>query len=759
MILTFRLFVAFMLMAGVVHGAEIPVRSGAHENFVRIVLDIPKSKKWTLDQNTSGTTVTMENHGDGFDTSRVFNRIDRTYVSAITANSTSLSVKYGCKCNANIFQSGTMLVIDISELTNDSIENQPRIERSALQSLGSTRLQFTYKKPKEEPLASDLHSILDTTVSEQPSSLLAGEASQHTEVYSLQKAQEKLANRIGFAATIGVLRPSSLHTTIPLQPQRTQIDTSIFDSSLPSTEEAEQTEPLSGNLRITTSGDVPGITSENKNASTILGIRCIDPKDVRLQDWGTATDFAASIAMLRRELFSEFDKMNSTNAIELARIYLYFGFGAEAKQVLLMMDDLTPANKALIDIADVMEFGYALTENYLENFVDCDSDVALWAILSAQHLEPSASINSDAAIRTLSGLPIHLRSFLAPALSKKLLAYGDKGAAAAALRGLERTAEPLIGAAELARADIDLAQGEVTAAQSRLGEIVASNDQQSAEALIRYVDTHLDAGLEIKEDVATLVKAYAVEMRGDPLGKELRRTHVLALAKSDQFDKAFAALKYIQPSDGISETDALHSALISLLAEDADDTTFLEHAFIVMIEKPDSISAEATEALAQRLTDLGFFGEAEELMSTRLDIPNTQKNRILRARIALGMSQPHEAIAYLANTTGNFTNNLRAQASAEAGDHNIAHDLFLELDDDYGRRQSAWLSRNWQSLLDPSEPVLGPVALVASTTLESSPDPIDMLQRTNGALEESKKAREVIKKLLAANRFVDTQAD
>ena len=108
------------------------------------------------------------------------------------------------------------------------------------------------------------------------------------------------------------------------------------------------------------------------------------------------------------------------------------------------------------------------------------------------------------------------------------MARGDEVGAAAALRSIERTADVPNPDAALARAELDLNEGKAEQARENLADIVASNEEQSAEAIIKFVESHLADGTAIDPEVATLIESYAVEMRDDPIGAELRRTHVLA---------------------------------------------------------------------------------------------------------------------------------------------------------------------------------------------------------------------------------------
>ncbi|WP_299047530.1 hypothetical protein [uncultured Tateyamaria sp.] len=739
--------------AVVSNAAEITVRSGAHDGFARLVLDVPRETEWSVQQDTDQATISIADHAGGFDIASVFERIDQTYVRAVSSEAGTLNIAFNCKCAAEVFRSGaSMIVVDISQ-TEGLAEVSTASEISfGLEFVGTTRLAFD---PAEKPPTLNTEAQTPTIDfaenSREPSTATPSadiaSTSRTADLESLRQAQEKLAERISFAATTGVLRPNNQGIDLPGAEARPQINTQIFDSSVQLLDDEVGIGPIGGNLRITSSNDVPSDGIDQIQASTTLGVRCIDPALVRVQDWGDDAGFAKSVSNLRRDLYSEFDVLNPEVATDLARLYLHFGFGAEARQILAMIDQPTQSTAPLASIADVMEFGSAKPDNYIESFLDCDSDVALWAILAKQDLQPSDTINSDAAIRSLSSLPLHLRRFVAPALSKKLLAYGDQDAAAAALRGLERTSEPLQSAGAMAKADIELAQGDVAVAQDRLKGIVESNDQQSAQALIRYVDTHLDAEVAIDDDVATLVEAYALEFRDDPLGQELRRTHVLALAKSEQFDAAFAALDRMRPSGNAGLADRLESPLIELLSKTADDATFLEHAFAAITSHPQDLSPQARSLLTERLIELGFLSEAEHLMTASGETL-TPQHRLLRARISMGLSRPREALAFLGNLEGEVAERLRAQANAHAGEYGMAYTLFSEMNAGPDQLQSAWLSDDWLVLIEPTEPVLGPAVTVATSALDNSGDLNGMLGRTEDALDESANARDVIRQLL-----------
>jgi Fe2+ transport system protein FeoA len=274
--------------------------------------------------------------------------------------------------------------------------------------------------------------------------------------------------------------------------------------------------------------------------------------------------------------------------------------------------------------------------------------------------------------------------------------------------------------------------------------------EQSAEALIQFVDSHLDADAQIDQSVATLVEGYALQMRDEPIGAELRRAHVLALGKSGQFDEAFSALDRVRDRDETATDHALTSSILALLTQNGSDIEFLYHVFQQMETSLGVIDPKAKMKLADRLVDLGFTSEAEIVMASRDDIPNTDATKILRARIALGLNRPFEAEAAIFGLDNVEANTLRAQAKSQSGSFADAAGLFEQVGATDDSRQTAWLSNDWTVLIDDDAPVFGEIAQVAQTPLSENTEMDGMLGRTSAAIAESAAARITIRELLNA---------
>lgn len=761
---TYLFAVVFSLIAGLSDAAPIVVRSGAHDGFARLVLNVPANTEWSLENLANSARIDIRGHTAGFDTAGVFDRIDRTYVSEVMGNTASLEVEFSCDCILKAFEQGSqMIVLDISNVPEplNSIKAragtlQPDI--IPLQPLRFGRKITPRSVPDTPQFLLNWDKMQTTATMPLGDSPSTGNAQiNNATTTALANAQQQIPEQVGAAATHGLLSPKANTINLPLIQNRPQINAQIFEFSkdeiLPNHANSES----SGvNIKITSSADILGVP-HSAPVSTSLGVQCIDPSVTAIADWASDLPFSTQIAERRNELFSELDRLDQIAAVRLARTYLHFGFGQEVHEILALHPQLAPDNPALVEMADIMDFGYAKQPTYLHHFMECDANVALWAILSHRTIEPTRSINTSAALRAVAALPMHLRAFIAPELSRRLLNYGDQISAAAALRSLERTAHPLSASANLAKADLELAQGDVSAAQDRLAQVVTSNVEQSAEALINFVDSHLQADAKIEQNVATLVEAYALEMRDAPIGAELQRTHIYALGKSGQFNAAFETLDRTRNREGSATDNAVTSTLLDLLTRHGDDIEFLDHVFQQNPVLIQAVDPKTVLKISDRLVDLGFALEAERLLDKRPNLPNDEDARITKAKIALSLSRPFEAEALIFGLKSDKAETLRAQAKMKSGSFVDAHALYSRLGEEDKSQQTAWLSNDWVELVKQETPVLGPIARLANAELFEDSNLDGMLLRTRGAISESADARILIEELLRTSSIESIQ--
>lgn len=736
--------------------APARVQSGDHADFARLVISVPNGATWRAEKTADQVTLTFEDHEDGFNTAQVFDLIQRNRVSAVSSDGTTVRFDLACACNVVAFEVGTGFVaLDIvdpgARLTENFLPQAPNSPTSQAPVTAAVT-------PTSQRIPTAAAPALPTQA---PSALpirpgpIARDVLSTQEQAVLNDIQNQLAREFGAAATRGTLDPTP-GLSLPTSQTNPQIDLSAFGPDLPDVVEPEP-RPLPQeiaegltNIRISSSMDLPDFARDARGAISVSGAVCPENATLDVANWGDSRPFHVQMSAARRGLFGEFDKLDKDVAIRLAKTYIHFGFGAEAREVLTMEPDLAAEQHMLIAIADIMETGQAQDHPTLSNLLDCDTDVALWAILADETLQVATAIEPSSALLALNKLPVHLRKFLAPALSGRLLAHGDTDAAATALRSLERLPKSLPPAAQLAQANVALDEGRTALGTARLATVIDSNSAQSPEALIALVDAQLKAQQPVSHDIAGLIEAYAKELKGTEIGSELRRAHVFALVKSGQFDKAFEAkLNLGGDSEDAAAVD-LRLTLIKELTNAADDVVFLDHMFRQNTQDVVRLPWLDRLALAERYLALGFAGTAQDVIGALPDRPRNARQGVLSARIALELSQPQQAQAALLGLEGEDIDLLRAKAKRMAGEHAQAHQLFQQTNRPDDALQAAWLAEDWRQLTPQNSPVFGPMIALADVDMPQNATTEGMLARSTSALNESQSARQVLEDFLNA---------
>lgn len=759
-----RIATLFCTIPATLWGQDAVVRSGEHQGFSRLVTELPPGAEWQVEQQDRKVTLRVDNYVGGFDTSTVFDLIPQDRVASVTATDSALEIDLACDCQVGrSLVDGRFAVIDIT--SPGATSPLPLIAPTPVAELPDTapepEPELIATRPEPAPIpaprvvlplfptAPQTRVVAPPTARELPA--LARTPLEPQEQATLVDVQRRLAEELGNAATRGLVAPApgeSLPTV-----RRPQIDPSALASALPEeapdTSARTATEPAS-NMRVTSSMDLPNFTLPSDAEQSLSGFSCPSNQDLDIAGWSDGRPFHTQMAEARQSLFGELDRLDRSSALRLAKLYLHFGFGAEAAQILRMDTDLTQSQRLLIDMSAILERGAAPPDSVLLSLLDCTNDAALWAILAHEKLQVTYSIDPSPALLALNKLPEHLRDFLAPMLSRKLLSHGDADAAAMALRSVERLPKELAPAGKLAQAKINIEEGALSKGKDTLEEVIEQNTEQSPEALITLVQTQLDAGLPITPETAGLIEAYAKELRDTEIGPALRRAHVLALAKSNQFDRAFTAKTDLGGNDESDSAIELRLQLVRELTTAASDVVFLDHAFRMSARDIERLPPRTKLDLATRLMDLGFADRAQMVLVTLPDRPLNPPRQLLAARIAIALAQPLAAKAALRELSGQEVAPLLAEANRMAGEYAQAAELFRQTDRQDVAAQAAWLSDDPLANQLGEDPLFGPTVALTQSQPAPSTEINGMIARSQAALEESEAARETLRSLLQA---------
>ncbi len=425
---------------------------------------------------------------------------------------------------------------------------------------------------------------------------------------------------------------------------------------------------------------------------------CAVHADLDISAWGSATDPAGSAARKRRAIARS--QTPTAEAIgDLARSYLFLGFGAEARATLASFDvepDEAPLLRGLAAILDEMD-DPALRA--LAGLTDCEGGVAMWSLLAER--DPSAidAIDAAAVLREVSRLPQHLRRHLGPRVAERLLAAGRAGPAQTVRDAVRRGSTGEDSELQLLDARLDLARGRVEAAVPTLRDLVVSARPGAADAAILFVDTALEHGLPIASDAATAVGALAHSRRGTLLGAKLLRAEAVATMIGGDDGAAFAVAERLEGEDlAPSLAERTRRDLLGVLARESGDAPFLEHVFRHDDWRGGVLEADARIALADRLATLGFFDEVLAAVSGASRIPARERELRAQALIETGAVAP--ALGILAELGSDGARELRVLAHQQDGNHSAAIRELAQTDDRERIAGLAWRAGNWSEALE-----------------------------------------------------------
>ncbi len=743
-----------LMVCGAALAQPLAINSGEHDGFSRLVIRLPKNTGWSARDTGASARVSVDLENVVFDTTRVFNRIPKTRLAAISQDGPGqpLQLKKNCPCKLRTFlQSGTFLVIDLLDpapspgraLAPVTFVTQGEYRFPSFESGGETdflserptlrfRAQVFRKteKPsgKPEPPPVQIPNLLSLPNAAQTGFLKVTEA--------------RLLEQIGAAADRGVLQP----------------DGAGNGSLLPSTEKADRSRPSEredtphGPDFAARAGKVPDMAHIRlKVNDKPTKVNCLDPQLVAIGGWADGRPFGDQVGELRRSLFTEFDAVEPSGVVGLARLYLYFGFGTEALSALSILGDARPDTDVLKVMAGLFDSIPQHGPNPLAGQSRCDSDVAFWSFLTDRDGAAMVSENSRGAIlRTFAGLPPHLKVLLGPGLSERFLSTGDSGASEMVLR-TEELSSPASGAdSELARAELELDRGQSSIARQRLAKVVAGNSEKSPEALVKWVDAKLAADEHVASDVPELISAFAVEYRGSEIGDQLLRSQALALALSGDFPQSFRIIADIAAAGETGETTKTRNTVLGLLSERGEDVTFLALALNDLDRKDATRPVKVGNAMARRFIDLGFPDAAEQVLLEPVFARSQTQRRMMRAEIALDRGLPNRAMAELAGLTRDAAQWLRARAMMQKGEFAGSAEAFLNIAAPDSAARSFWLSGDLAAATSRGSGKFSTAAEIALGLKESAAArvPVGQLAQTRAILAQSEEARAGIANLL-----------
>ncbi len=647
-----RLLVALFLLAAPVSAETVRVRSGEHETFSRLVFDLPNGTEWSIETAADSLRLTVGDPSLRFDSGSVFDLIPRTRIRAIRQDGAGgdIVISLAGDVHAKSFatESGSVVIDVISgalpakaDARGDGPAVLPPVFPATPTAVSDLQahLPVYWKRRLEAP--DPAHPAPAKPRPLPASSRLA----------DVQQAEQELLHQISRAAAQGLIRLDTRQIGLPPGPEAPARQ----DGAPPAPDAASDHLAIQSRTVIDRDNAVAGAAPE----LSADGVRCHSDAELDIAGWLGDAPVAAQIGAARSSLTQEFDRPDDAAVADLARLYIALGFGAEARALLTSMSVDPGADRVLPDLAELVEGRPVGAGSRFHSMAGCDSAAALWAVLAAREGALSAEgINQPAVTRAFSALPPHLRAWLGPDLTRRLIDAGATRSAEDIRAAIARLPDTDPASLRLVEAQIDLARDDTGLAARTLRELSTGEGEETPQALLLYVAAQIDRGERVDPEAIETLDALAFEHAATPLGARLRKAHVLALAGAERFDEAFEALsRWPQGQHEALRLEAREGLFQNLLAL-ADTARFLPWAFAETGQP--GLSAATRLALAERLADEGFPDAARAQLEG--DPGQTEDGRLLHARMALKDGNAPAAIADLVGLDNEAANALRAAA-------------------------------------------------------------------------------------------------
>ncbi|MCA8878627.1 MAG: hypothetical protein KDA73_01455 [Rhodobacteraceae bacterium] len=673
--------VALISLAAPATAREVVIKSGEHADFSRLVLYFDAPTEWRLGRIADGYRLEPMEPNTRFDTSQVFDFLPRTRLLEVRKVPEGLDLEVTCECHANAFEYRPgIVVIDIKdgaarpggqfETVLDTPEDRPAPIAGPTRHVSvrmptggaGTFLQLPITFPDAVPAGHTPPPAPPPTPEPVPDTGAALRA--------------ELGEGIGRAVAYGLATPRD--------------------------PDAHATGERSGN-----SAAVPGIdvrsgveiATGTAPAEDAARSACLDGAIFDVTAWGAASPTPlAALEAARANFLKDFVEPTDAAVLDLARTYVYLGFGAEAVQLLAAYPIGDPAGAVTAALARVVDNPEQPGPQVLRTQTGCDTPAALWALLAMPTADlGTAIIDSKAILRSLSAMPLHLRRQLAPAVSERLRRAGHGDEAQAARETLFRaTNEP--GAeleVEEARAEGDAAAPEVVAA---VEDAARGNEPVALAAQTELLTRLARNRTPVVEEKRHEVEAQIHESKGSPESADLVDAYVAALASSAAYDDALALLARLRDSGHAGTYDLsgdTNRVMQAVTADPSEGTFLVEARAFAAGPLRDLLSPEQAGEISERLTALGFLTEAEGYDDSADPRMDAHRQRALSIR-ALREGRPSETLARLASQTDDEAMRLKADALMELGAYPEAAQAYESLDERELAADAYWQAGLWR---------------------------------------------------------------
>lgn len=713
-------------------GAPVPIQTGEHADFTRVVLSIPTGSDWQLGRDDRGYVVRLP-VTDGYETDGFYDVIPRDRITEVSQDASTglLRLAVSCACNANAFLfREDFLVIDIRD---GAPAGDSPFEAALMKPdmVGPRRSNFVVPRNSILPIITAPSSVssVSTSVTVDPTATEVDPVPEQPSARSstldadLAELEKSVAESLARALSQGLLA-----TQAPPQEEAPGLDAALRDAL------ADEGIQAPG-VKASTSVDEDAVPPDPVVVETQTGDRCLPAAYFEVSNWGDERPFHIQIADARALLTQEFDRTDEQAVTDLARRFVYFGFGREAVQVLGLDGASSQERRYLAALAAIVD-GDPVAPDLFGQQVSCATPAALWALLARREGPMDAGVNRAAVMRSFKALPIALQLHLAPELAERFIAIGATAAADEVL-DVSRSDPARPVEAELAETALSEALGSPEDAVAALADLATTDPRMTPEAMVDFLNGAVETGAPLRDADFILADAMRFENMGLPIEGDLTVAQARAFLARDRFAEARTLTLEAQGAIGEPRFAVLTEEYVAAAVERMPDAEFLSFAFEPV---PRPLSTETANGVVARLLDLGFPDRAEALLPDE----GGEDGTYLRARIALDQGNPEAALSALA-----FDDSPRARALRDvAQDLAFADALVADMTAATDTTESLWRRGEWDGLAGSDDPLLQ-----AASSAVLTPEPVELEPDTpladgRALLARSEESRAVLDALL-----------
>ncbi len=604
--------ILFLLLMGNLLSAQdaaIRVKSGEHPGFTRLVMKLPEGSGWQLHQLAGRARILLEGGSQGFDLTTVFSRISRQRIGDVSTDDTdgALVLDLRCACDVSAFvEAGQFLVIDVKDARRPGsaptlfplvgAQRPYRFEGLAPAMPAFPLPVDEGRRQKAAPVTLARPETLRSPVPAPSAKRVSGTTGARDPAPPpladlLRKAESRMLDHIDLAARQGILESNPATEPGPK---------AVVGISGRDTQESANTGALGVAFETATGAALAG--SPEARHDQVPG-RCTAGE---IADFGQDADgssFAGSVADWRAAILQDPGGFQDAALLSLAEQYIRFGFGAEARSVLTLMQQPSRRAAYLGDIAHILERGPLPDGSRFAGLQKCADPSALWAALAEGNLAEDA--DRTAILDAFSRWPMHLKLHLGQDLSELFLAAGAQEDAGTIMRLVRRT-EHGDWAMKETEASLAEASGDAGQAQRLRYEVIGAGREAGVPGMLELVESARTNNRPLHPDIPGILGSYAFQLRDTEFEAALLRAEAMARSMTGDLQGAREVLAGIKTDFTGTEYAGALDPVVQIATEMADDVDFLRMAFFLGENDLALLSPSTRAQLTRRLAKLGF---------------------------------------------------------------------------------------------------------------------------------------------------------